>query len=135
MSWLKKHEKSKTNIKKTIQHHDNFGQSPLFTLLAVKIYTRNAYWQIIDLLDLYNKIQRYLHLKKVTHSQTPHKFFQRPPTAALQDLNKQILTNQIHRYAEHLDDNMEKISNNVENYYKHDQSRNNKKSYKTKSGI
>ena len=36
----------------------------LFTLLAIKIYTRSTYRQITDLLELSDKIQRYLHLKK-----------------------------------------------------------------------
>ena len=44
--------------------HD-FTQPALFTLLAVKIYNRNTYRQIIDLLELSDKIQKYLHLKKV----------------------------------------------------------------------
>ena len=36
--------------------HD-FTQPALFTLLAVKIYTRSTYRQIIDLLELSDKIQ------------------------------------------------------------------------------
>ena len=72
--------------------HD-FTQPALFTLLAVKIYTRSTYRQIIDLLELSNKIQEYLHLKKVPHYTTLQKFFQRLPTAVLQELNKQILIN------------------------------------------
>lgn len=43
--------------------HD-FTQPALFTLLAVKIYTRSTYRQITDLLELSDKIQQYLHLKK-----------------------------------------------------------------------
>ena len=43
--------------------HD-FTQPALFTLLAVKIYTRSTYRQITDLLELSDKIQKYLHLKK-----------------------------------------------------------------------
>ena len=59
--------------------HD-FTQPTLFTLLAVKIYTRSTYRQITDLLELSNEIQKYLHLKKVPHYTTPHKFFQKLPT-------------------------------------------------------
>ena len=70
-----------------------FTQPALFTLLAVKIYTRSTYRQIIDLLELSNKIQEYLHLKKVPHYTTLQKFFKRLPTAALQELNKLILIN------------------------------------------
>ena len=72
--------------------HD-FTQPALFTLLAVKIYTRSTYRQIIDLLELSDKIQQYLHLKKVPHYTTLQKFFQRLPTAILKELNKQILRN------------------------------------------
>ena len=72
--------------------HD-FTQPVLFTLLAVKIYTRTTYRQITDLLELSDKIQKYLHLKKVPHYTTLQKFFKRLPTAALQELNKQILIN------------------------------------------
>ncbi len=67
--------------------HD-FTQPALFTLLAVKIYTRSTYRQIIDLLELSDKIQKYLHLKKVPHYTTLQKFFQRLPTSILQELNK-----------------------------------------------
>ena len=56
--------------------HD-FTQPALFTLLAVKIYTRSTYRQITDLLELSDKIQKYLHLKKVPHYTTLQKFFQR----------------------------------------------------------
>ncbi len=59
----------------------------------MKIYIRSTYRQIIDLLELSNKIQRYLHLKKVSHYTTLQKFFQRLPTAILQELNKIILLN------------------------------------------
>ena len=44
-------------------------------------------------MESYDKIQRYLHLKKVTHNQHPQKFFQRLPTSISQELNKQILIN------------------------------------------
>ena len=72
--------------------HD-FTQPALFTLLAVKIYTRSTYRQITDLLELSDKIQKYLHLKKVPHYTTLQKFFQRLPTSILQELNKQIILN------------------------------------------
>ena len=44
-------------------------------------------------MDLSDKIQQYLHLKKVPNYTTLEKFFKRHPTAALQELNKQILMN------------------------------------------
>ena len=66
--------------------HD-FTQHAFFTLLAMKNYTRSTYRQIINLLEFSDKIERYLHLKKF------YKFFQRLPTAVLQDLNKQMLIN------------------------------------------
>ena len=72
--------------------HDS-TQPALFTLLAVKIYTRSTYRQITDLLELSDTIQKYLHLKKIPHYTTLQKFFQRLPTSILQELNKQILLN------------------------------------------
>ena len=72
--------------------HDS-TQPALFTLLAVKIYTRSTYRQITDLLELSDTIQKYLHLKKIPHYTTLQKFFQRLPTTELQELNKQILLN------------------------------------------
>ena len=72
--------------------HD-FTQPALFTLLAVKIYTRSTYRQITDLLELSDTIHKYLHLKKIPHYTTLQKFFQRLPTSILQELNKQILLN------------------------------------------
>ena len=50
--------------------HD-FTQPALFTLLAVKIYTRSTYRQITDLLELSDTIQKYLHLKDSTLHNTP----------------------------------------------------------------
>ena len=71
----------------------DFTQPALFTLLAVKIYTRSTYREITNLLELSNKIHKYLHLKKVPHYTTLQKFFQRLPTPIFQELNKQILLN------------------------------------------
>ena len=76
----------------TYSKHD-FTQPALFTILAMKIYTRSTYRQIMDLLDLSDKIQKHLHLKKVPHYTTLQKFFKRLPTSILQQLNKQILLN------------------------------------------
>lgn len=76
----------------TYSKHD-FTQPALFTILAMKIYTRSTYRQITDLLELSDKIQKYLHLKKVPHYTTLQKFFKRLPTSILQQLNKQILLN------------------------------------------
>lgn len=86
---------SKIVLKKYSSHfskHD-FTQPALFTLLAMKIYTRSTYRQITDLLELSDKIQKYLHLKKVPHYTTLQKFFQRLLTSILQELNKLILQN------------------------------------------
>ena len=73
--------------------HFSKHEPALFTLLAVKIYTRSTYRQITDLLELSDTIQKYLHLKKIPHYTTLQKFFQRLPTSILQELNKQILLN------------------------------------------
>ena len=50
--------------------HD-FTQPALFTLLAVKIYTRSTYRQITDLLELSDTIQKYLHLKRNINKYKP----------------------------------------------------------------
>ena len=69
----------------------NFTQLALFTLLVMKFYTRITHGQIIDLLELSDKIQKYLHLKKILHYITLQKFFQRLPTSILHELNDEIL--------------------------------------------
>ena len=72
--------------------HD-FTQTALFTILAMKIYTKSTYREITDVLELSDNIQKYLHIKKVPHDTTLQKFFQRLPTSILQEINKQILIN------------------------------------------
>lgn len=86
---------SKMMLNKYSNHfskHD-FTQPALFTILAVKIYTKNTYRQMTDLLELSDKIQKYIHLKNVLHHTTLQNFFQRLPTSILQELNKLILQN------------------------------------------
>ncbi len=68
-----------------------FTQPALFTLLAIKFYTQSTYRQITDLLTLSDRIKEYLHLKRVPHFTTLHKFFQRLPTSVLKEINKLIL--------------------------------------------
>ena len=87
---------SKILLKKysSIYSKHDFTQPGLFTLLAIKIYTRSTYRQITDLLELYNTIQEYLHLKKIPHYTTIPKFFKSLPTSILQELNKIILEEQ-----------------------------------------
>lgn len=71
----------------------DYTQPALFTLLTIKIYTRSTYRQITDLLELSDRIKKYLHLKNVPHYTTLQKFFQRLPTSILKEINKIILTN------------------------------------------
>ena len=78
---------SKFVLKKysSIYSKHDFTQPGLFTLLAIKIYTRSTYRQITALLELSNNIQEYLHLKKIPHYTTIQKFFKRVLTSILQN--------------------------------------------------
>ena len=54
----------------------------------------------------------------------------------LKDFIRKHIINHFHRYVQHLDDeNIEKTSNKVENYYRQTNPEITKKSYKTKNGI
>ena len=53
------------------------------TLLAVKIYTRTTYRQIIDFSKLTNKIHQYLHLKKNSPLNNTPKILPKPPNSSI----------------------------------------------------
>ena len=56
--------------------------------------------------------------------------------AVLKDFIRKHIINHFHRYVQHLDDeNIEKTSNKVENYYRQTNPEKIKKLYKTKNGI
>lgn len=68
-----------------------YTQPALFTILAIKIYTKSTYREIIDFIKISNQIKKFLKLKKVPHFTTIHKFFKRLPSKKLQEINTLIL--------------------------------------------
>ena len=57
-------------VKIAIKKHSNvfsnhlYSQHALFTILAIKIYTKSTYREIIDFIDVSDIIKRYLRIKK-----------------------------------------------------------------------
>ena len=49
-----------TTTKKSMLHHDNFRQSPLFTIITLKIYLNMTYREISDFVSFNGKLKRYL---------------------------------------------------------------------------
>ena len=68
-------------VKIAIKKHSNvfsnhlYSQHALFTILAMKIYTKSTYREIIDFIDVSDIIKRYLRIKKVPHFTTIQKIF------------------------------------------------------------
>ena len=52
-----------------------YNQPQLFTILAMKTYLKTTYREIIEILDVSDKITKYLKLKKLPHYTTIQKFF------------------------------------------------------------
>ena len=69
-----------------------YTQPVLFTILAIKIYTKATYRQTTELLNISDKIQEYLKIKRVPHYTTIQKFFKKLPSSTLQEMNKIILS-------------------------------------------
>ncbi len=73
-----------------------YTQQALFTILAIKIYTKSTYREIIDLIEISDKIKNYLKIKKIPHFTTIQKFFKRLSSQKLKKINTLILNqNQI----------------------------------------
>ena len=68
-----------------------YTQPVLFTILAIKVYTRTTYRQITDLLQLSDRIKQYLGIKNVPHFTTLQKFFQKLPSSIFKTINQLIL--------------------------------------------
>ena len=68
-----------------------YNQPQLFTILAMKTYLKTTYREIIEILDVSDKITKYLKLKKLPHYTTIQKFFIRMSDTKLKDLNNLIL--------------------------------------------
>ena len=68
-----------------------YNQPQLFTILAMKTYLKTTYREIIEILDVSDKITKYLKLNKLPHYTTIQKFFIRMSDTKLKDLNNLIL--------------------------------------------
>ena len=68
-----------------------YSQHTLFTILAMKIYTKSTYREITDVIDVSDVIKRYLRIKKVPHFTTIQKFFKRLPSEQIREINQLIL--------------------------------------------
>ena len=85
-------------VKIAIKKHSNvfsnhlYSQQALFTILAMKIYTKSTYREIIDFIDVSDIIKRYLRIKKVPHFTTIQKFFKRLPSKQINEINQLILS-------------------------------------------
>jgi hypothetical protein len=69
-----------------------YTQPVLFTILALKIYTKSTYREITQFLQLSDQIIKYLRIKKVPHYTTIQKFFQKLPSGTLRKINQLILS-------------------------------------------
>ena len=54
-----------------------YNQPQSFTILAIKTYLKTTYHEIIEILDVSDKITKYLKLNKLPHHTTIQKFFVR----------------------------------------------------------
>ena len=57
-----------------------------FTILAIKTYLKTTYREIIEILEVSNKITNYLKLNKLPHYTTIQKFFLRMSDTKLKEL-------------------------------------------------
>ena len=67
-----------------------YNQPQLFTILEMKTYLKTTYREIIEILDISDKITTYLKLNKLPHYTTIQKFFIRMSDTKLKDLNNLI---------------------------------------------
>ncbi|WP_305556520.1 transposase [Methanobrevibacter sp. V74] len=52
-----------------------YNQPQLFTILAMKTYLKTTYREIVECLELMDKIRKFLGLNKLPHFTTIQKFF------------------------------------------------------------
>ena len=69
-----------------------YSQHALFKILAIKIYTKSTYREIIDSIEVSDRIKKYLRIKKVPHFTTIQKFFKRLPSKQIREINQLILS-------------------------------------------
>jgi transposase len=89
---------AKITLNKYSNEHSKhlYTQPTLFTILAIKIYTKSTYRETIDLIEISDQIKKYLKIKKIPHFTTIQKFFNRLPSKILHEINTIILAqNQI----------------------------------------
>ena len=67
-----------------------YNQPQLFTILAMKTYLKTTYCEIIECLELMDKIRKFLGLNKLPHFTTIQKFFVRMSDTKLKDLKDLI---------------------------------------------
>ena len=72
-----------------------YTQSALFTILAMKIYTKSTYRQIIDLLSLSDKIKSFLGIKKAHTSQLSKNSSKSLSESKLKDINSLIISEKV----------------------------------------
>ena len=72
-----------------------YSQPALFTILAIKIYTKSTYRQVMDLLNLSDNILRFLGIKKAPHFTTIQKFFQKVSETKLKEINNLIINENV----------------------------------------
>ena len=68
-----------------------YNQPQLFTILLMKTYLKSTYREIIEFLDVSDKITKFLKLTKLPHYTTIQKFFVRMSATKLKELNNLIL--------------------------------------------
>ena len=69
-----------------------YTQPKLFTILALKMYSKMTYREIIEWMQLSDKLLKFLRLKTVPHYTTIQKFFKRISETSFKELNKKILS-------------------------------------------
>ena len=75
-----------------------YSQPALFTILAIKIYTKSTYRQVMDLLNLSDNILRFLGIKKAPHFTTIQKFFQKKILETkLKEINNLIINENVEK--------------------------------------
>ena len=69
-----------------------YSQHALFTILAMKIYTKSTYREIIDFIDVSDLIKKYLRIKKVPHFYNdPKNFLKDYLQNKLENINRLII--------------------------------------------
>ena len=68
-----------------------YSQPALFTIIALKIYLKMTYRQIMDFISFSDALRKYLKIKKAPDYSTIQKFFKRMPTNMFERITEQII--------------------------------------------